>query len=106
MLLLKSDRVISKWGKGDLYEHSNFELPIQYGNTIRYYAILSKESALGYFVEFTKLHRIIFDEEPISVFCNLFIDKKSQVDTKANLYLKYSNMKSAYLAVGYDLSYQ
>jgi len=50
--------------------------------------------------------RIIFDEEPISVFCNLFIDKKSQVDTKANLYLKYSNMKSAYLAVGYDLSYQ
>lgn len=50
--------------------------------------------------------RIIFDEEPLSVFCNLSIDEKSQIDTKANLYLKYSGMKSAYVAVGYDLFYQ
>ena len=50
--------------------------------------------------------RIIFDEEPISVFCDLSIDQNSHIDTKANLYLKYSDMKSAYMAIGYDLSYQ
>ena len=49
--------------------------------------------------------RILFDEEPESVFCNLTIDKKSKVDTKANIFLKYSGIKSAYMAVAYDVSY-
>ena len=49
--------------------------------------------------------RILFDEEPKSVFCNLVIDKKSKVDTKANLFLKYAGIKSAFMGVGYDVSY-
>lgn len=49
--------------------------------------------------------RILFDEEPESVFCNLTIDKKYKVDTKANLFLKYNGIKSAYIVVGYDVSY-
>lgn len=57
------NRVISKWGIGNLYEHSNFEVPIQYGDTIRYYSKLDKEPALDYFVEFAKLNGILFDEE-------------------------------------------
>jgi len=50
--------------------------------------------------------RIIFDEEPIGIFCNLTIDKESQVDTRASLYLKYSGIKNAQISVGYDLFYQ
>ena len=50
--------------------------------------------------------RILFSEEPESVFCNLVIDKKSKVDTKANLFLKYSRIKSAFMSVGYDVSYR
>ena len=50
--------------------------------------------------------RILFDEEPKSVFCNLVIDKKSKVDTKANLFLKYDGIKSAFMSVGYDVSYR
>ncbi len=49
--------------------------------------------------------RILFNEEPESVFCNLTIDEKSKVDTKANLFLKFNGIKSAYMAVGYDVSY-
>jgi predicted dehydrogenase len=49
--------------------------------------------------------RILFNEEPESVFCNLIIDEKSKVDTKANLFLKYGENKSAYANVGYDVSY-
>ena len=55
------NRVISKWGIGNLYEHYIFEAPIQYGDIVRYYEKLSKESALDYFVEFAKLNRIILE---------------------------------------------
>ncbi|MGI0060957.1 MAG: Gfo/Idh/MocA family protein [Nitrosotalea sp.] len=50
--------------------------------------------------------RIIFGEEPLGVFCNLSIDTKTQVDTKASLYLTYDDMKSAQMSVGYDLFFQ
>lgn len=56
------NRVISKWGIGNLYEHSIFEVPIQFGNTIHYYNNLEKERALDYFVEFAKLYGIELDE--------------------------------------------
>jgi predicted dehydrogenase len=49
--------------------------------------------------------RFLFDEEPKSIFCNLVIDKKSKVDTKVNLFLKYEGIKSAFMGAGYDLSY-
>jgi hypothetical protein len=35
----------------------------------------------------------------------LTIDKKFKVDTKVNLYLKFSRIKSAHVAVGYNVSY-
>lgn len=61
---IKSEnRVTPKWGIGNLYEHSIFEVPIQYGNTIHYYRKLDKETALVYFVEFAKLNGIHIDEE-------------------------------------------
>jgi len=31
--ILKNSHVVSKWGKGNLYEHGIFEIPEQYGNS-------------------------------------------------------------------------
>lgn len=50
--------------------------------------------------------RIIFNNEPENVFCNLQIDKESQVDEKASLLLKYPNDRYASISVGYGLYYQ
>lgn len=50
--------------------------------------------------------RIIFQDEPVSVSCYLDIDKRSQVDTKVNMCIKYNENRFASLIVGYDLFYQ
>lgn len=50
--------------------------------------------------------RMIFDKEPKEIFVSLQIDKKSQVDTKASVYLKFDNGEIAHGSVGYDLEYQ
>ena len=50
--------------------------------------------------------RMIFEKEPKSIFCNLIIDKKSGVDVKANIFLKYDDSKMAQMSVGYGLFYQ
>lgn len=50
--------------------------------------------------------RIVFQAEPVEISCYLDIDKKSQVDTKANIGMKYDQNRFASLLVGYDLFYQ
>ncbi|NDB52261.1 MAG: gfo/Idh/MocA family oxidoreductase [Nitrosopumilaceae archaeon] len=50
--------------------------------------------------------RIIFDHEPESVFYSPTIDKKSGVDEKGVLFLKYGNNEFAHMEFGYGLSYQ
>ncbi|MDP2704167.1 MAG: Gfo/Idh/MocA family oxidoreductase [bacterium] len=40
--------------------------------------------------------RMIFEEEPISIFCRLEIDPESGVDVKTDILLEYSNKKSAF----------
>jgi predicted dehydrogenase len=50
--------------------------------------------------------RIIFNKEPQSVFYSPIIDKKSGVDVKGILSLKYSNNEFAIMEFGYGLSYQ
>ena len=50
--------------------------------------------------------RILFQDEPIAVSCYLDIDKKSDVDTKVNMCMKYNNSRFATAIVGYDLFYQ
>ena len=50
--------------------------------------------------------RIIFDECPNSVSCNLIIDKKYNVDVKASISLRYSENRVANMVVGYGLGYQ
>jgi hypothetical protein len=48
----ETDRVVSKWGTGHLYEHGLFEVPESYGTTVRFFKRLTFEAAYGYFREF------------------------------------------------------
>jgi len=50
--------------------------------------------------------RILFNEEPQSVFCNLINNKKYKIDEYANLFLKFKDGKVAEMNVGYGLFYQ
>ena len=50
--------------------------------------------------------RMLFESEPKGVFCNLTIDKQTQVDTKATLLMNFGDNKQSQSSVGYDLEYQ
>ena len=50
--------------------------------------------------------RMLFESEPKSVFCDLIIDKETQVDTKATLLMNFDGNKQSQSSVGYDLEYQ
>ena len=50
--------------------------------------------------------RMLFDSEPRGVFCNLTIDKETQVDTKATLLMDFNDNIKSQFSVGYDLDYQ
>lgn len=50
--------------------------------------------------------RIIFEEEPISVNCNLIYDKKNKIDEFASIFLIFSNGRVAEMNVGYGMFYQ
>ena len=50
--------------------------------------------------------RMIFDEEPIGVSCNLSIDEKTSVDTSGTSYILYPKDKHATITYGHDLYYQ
>jgi len=49
---------------------------------------------------------MLFESEPKSVFCDLIIDKETQVDTKATLLMNFDGNKQSQSSVGYDLEYQ
>jgi hypothetical protein len=53
-LLLSETRLESKWGIGHLYEHELFEVPISYGNDVRYFTTLSPEEAVTAFSDFAE----------------------------------------------------
>jgi predicted dehydrogenase len=50
--------------------------------------------------------RMLFAEEPISVFCNLKKDNKTGVDTKADILLTYPNGKSAFASSAFGAQYR
>ena len=52
---VKSDnRIISKWGRGLLWEHDIFEVPADYGNEKRFYAQPSTCTGLDLFCEYAR----------------------------------------------------
>jgi dTDP-3,4-didehydro-2,6-dideoxy-alpha-D-glucose 3-reductase len=50
--------------------------------------------------------RILFNEEPKSVYCNLVLNKKYGIDEFANILLTFKDEKIAEMNVGYGLFYQ
>jgi dTDP-3,4-didehydro-2,6-dideoxy-alpha-D-glucose 3-reductase len=50
--------------------------------------------------------RMLFESEPRGVFCNLTMDKETQVDTKAALLMDFDGNRQSQSSVGYDLEYQ
>ena len=47
-----NSRVESKWGQLGLYEHGLFEVPANYGDTVRYYKQLPYSMAIKLFYDF------------------------------------------------------
>jgi dTDP-3,4-didehydro-2,6-dideoxy-alpha-D-glucose 3-reductase len=50
--------------------------------------------------------RMLFESEPRGVFCNLTMDKETQVDTKATLLMDFDDNIQSQSSVGYDLEYE
>ena len=50
--------------------------------------------------------RMLFESEPKGVFCNLIVDKETQVDIKATLLIDFEDNIQSQSSVGYDLEYQ
>jgi hypothetical protein len=53
------DRLISKWGIGNLYEHDLYEVPESYGNEVRFFRMLDKHKALELFLDYAEYQGII-----------------------------------------------
>jgi hypothetical protein len=55
-MLLARDRVISKWGIGQLVEHGLFEVPDSYGSEVRFFLRLPYELVSNHFARFAEEH--------------------------------------------------
>lgn len=59
-LLVSHGRVQSKWGTVALYEHDLFEVPSNYGSTVRYFACLPYKEAIELFFDFAEERGVEF----------------------------------------------
>jgi|TARA_B110001454_G_scaffold105938_1_gene99722 predicted dehydrogenase len=50
--------------------------------------------------------RMLLEQEPLSVFAELFFDKEFEVDTKANIFLKFFDGKTAFISSSFNSYYQ
>lgn len=55
-------RVVSKWGVGQLVEHELYQVPLQYGDNIKYFEPLSKNEALDLFIKYAETKGLRFEE--------------------------------------------
>ncbi len=51
---VRSNRIVSKWGMGQLWEHDVFEVPMSYGNRVTFYHPIEKADAERVFVEYSR----------------------------------------------------
>ena len=49
---MRNMRIVSKWGSGNLWEHATWEVPISYGNSVRYFGALEEKEAIKHYLEF------------------------------------------------------
>lgn len=50
----ENNRVLSKWGTGNLYDHKLMEVPSSYGETVCFYRAISYQNAIAYFKRYAK----------------------------------------------------
>jgi hypothetical protein len=48
-------KVESKWGRAHLWSHGVFEVPQNYGSTVRFFSRIDQEAAVDAFLEYAKL---------------------------------------------------
>lgn len=53
-LALNDQRIVSKWGRGHLYEHALWEVPQSYGTIVCFFKRLPYDRAVDFFVQFAK----------------------------------------------------
>lgn len=49
------NRIISKWGLANTWEHDIYEVPISYGEQFKIYSSIEQDSSLQAFIEYAKL---------------------------------------------------
>lgn len=104
------ERVLSLIRKGEIGKpfvfRSFYGFPPFKKNNIRYDKKLGASSLYdaGCYIVF--MARKIFGKEPVSVVCNLFIDKKTGVDIQGSIMLEFSERETAFGAFSYDSAYQ
>jgi hypothetical protein len=48
------DRVVSKWGRGQLWDHRLYEIPAHYGSDLQFFDEVPREIARGEFRDFAR----------------------------------------------------
>jgi hypothetical protein len=56
------DAVESKWGKAHLWRHGVFEVPLRYGNTVRFFRQISQEESIQAFHEYASIHGAVMED--------------------------------------------
>ncbi len=69
--LLSEEKIISKWGVGNLYKHGLNEVPASYGDEHTYTKPIAEHEAINYFVEYSK--SIVVDDHKENL--NTLIDQ-------------------------------
>jgi len=59
-VIVEGNRVQSKWGTLGLYEHNLFDIPSNYGDSVRYFGPLPYEVAIELFFDYAKENGIEF----------------------------------------------
>ena len=49
-------RVVSKWGTGHLWEHAIYEVPLSYGDRIKFFLPVDRDDVLKRFIQYAKAH--------------------------------------------------
>ena len=49
-------RVVSKWGNGHLWEHVIYEVPLRYGDRIKFFLPVDRDGILKRFIQYAKAH--------------------------------------------------
>ena len=53
---IMGDKILSKWGSCFLFEHKEWEVPINYGDTTKYYKSIPKDEIKRYYVKYSKFN--------------------------------------------------